>query len=172
MPDRNRPWLQLYKRNIQLSIVHSFRVCFRNISRVFTKVSAEVLAEVSAEVLAEVSAEVLVGGYTMIMFSLFILHLSRVKTYKQSILQNDSRMRPRQTPWQETLATTIQPNTYNYRLFILFGFVLDNFREYLAKVSAEVSAGGYTMIMFSLFILHLSRVKTYKQSILHTTTLG
>ncbi len=40
------------------------------------------------------------------------------------------------------------------------------------KVLAEVSAGGYTMIMFSLFSLHLSRVKTYKQSILHTTTLG
>ena len=56
--------------------------------------------------------------------------------------------------------------TYNYRLFILLGFVLGIFREYLA----EVLVGGYTMIMFSLFILHLSRVKTYNQY--YRMTLG
>jgi hypothetical protein len=38
MPARNRPWLQLYKQNIQPSNHHSFMVCFRQLSRVDTKV--------------------------------------------------------------------------------------------------------------------------------------
>ena len=66
--------------------------------------------------------------------------------------------------------------TYNYRLFILLGFVLGIFREYLAKVSrypgqspgiekppglmpwmvsSEVSAGGYTIsILVFLFFIY------------------
>ena len=70
---------------------------------------------------------------------------------------------------KETLARTIQPNTYNYRLFILLSFFFLNNRTHLESIYQghyQGPCGGYTMIMFSL---HIPSIKINKQLILHMT---
>ena len=73
---------------------------------------------------------------------------------------------------KETLARTIQPNTYNYRLFILLSFFFLNNRTHLESIYQghyQGPCGGYTMIMFSL---HLSRVKNIQTTNTTYNTLG
>ena len=97
------------------------------------------------------------GGLYYSYFSLFILHLSRVKINIQTILHNDSRLRPRLRPWlRPWQGLTNKQNTQSivYSFWVCFRQLSGVFTKVSSKVSAEVSAGDYTIriLVFLFFI--------------------